>query len=117
MTPFRNPGTQEERAYNLCFTKERVIIERCFGQVKQRFPILGNKIRLETRKVPSVILSCFVLHNVAKYLGDEDFGVVDADGDMNQEEENILNEEGQLVRQRGQERRRRIATIIHNNVH
>lgn len=33
MVPFRNPNTPQEHAYNNLFTKERVIIERCFGQL------------------------------------------------------------------------------------
>nr|CAH7733030.1 unnamed protein product [Callosobruchus chinensis] len=35
MVPFRNPNTPAEHAYNSLFTKERVIIERCFGELKQ----------------------------------------------------------------------------------
>nr|CAH7715388.1 unnamed protein product [Callosobruchus chinensis] len=35
MVPFGNPNTLAEHAYNNLFTKERVIIERCFGQLKQ----------------------------------------------------------------------------------
>lgn len=71
MTPFRNPQTNAEKNYNKLFTKERVIIERCFGQLKQRFPILQYKIRVATELVPTVIGSCFILHNVAKFLNDD----------------------------------------------
>nr|CAH7735452.1 unnamed protein product [Callosobruchus chinensis] len=35
MVRFRKPNTPAEHAYNNLFTKERVIIERCFGQLKQ----------------------------------------------------------------------------------
>ncbi|CAH1967270.1 unnamed protein product [Acanthoscelides obtectus] len=83
MTSFRIAETAEQRSYNRLFTRERVIIERCSGQLKQRFPILHNKIRVDTEKVPS--LSCFILHNVAKHLNDEDFAV-DIPGDGEQEE-------------------------------
>ncbi|CAH1962759.1 unnamed protein product [Acanthoscelides obtectus] len=72
MTPFRIAETAEQRSYNRLFTRERVIIERCFGQLKQRFPILHNKIRVDTEKVPSLVMSCFILHNVAKHLNDEE---------------------------------------------
>nr|CAI5824804.1 unnamed protein product [Callosobruchus analis] len=40
MTPYRNPETHEVIAFNALFTKERVIIERHFVQLKRRFPIL-----------------------------------------------------------------------------
>jgi hypothetical protein len=71
MTPFKNPQTPEERAYNKLFTKERVIIERCFGQLKQRFPVLQYKVRLALKSVPKLIIFYFILHNIAKYLKDE----------------------------------------------
>nr|CAH7733837.1 unnamed protein product [Callosobruchus chinensis] len=35
MVPFSNPNTPAEHAYNNLFIKERVIIERWFGQLKQ----------------------------------------------------------------------------------
>jgi AAA+ ATPase superfamily predicted ATPase len=40
MTPFRNPANDEQQAFNRLFKRERVIIERCFGQVPRRLPIL-----------------------------------------------------------------------------
>jgi hypothetical protein len=40
LTPFRNPANDEQQAFNRLFKRERVIIERCLGQVKRRFPIL-----------------------------------------------------------------------------
>ncbi|XP_055601326.1 putative nuclease HARBI1 [Uranotaenia lowii] len=73
MTPFKKAETVRQKAYNKLHSQERVIIERLFGQVKQRFPILQSKIRLSTDKIPTVIIACFVLHNVAKFLNDDDF--------------------------------------------
>jgi hypothetical protein len=40
MTPFRNLANDEQQAFNRLFQRERVIIERYFGQVQRRFPIL-----------------------------------------------------------------------------
>jgi hypothetical protein len=71
-TPFMNAVTPQERTYNRFHASERVIIERCFGQLKRRFPILHYKVRLSLEKVPAVIVACFMLHNVAKYLDDTD---------------------------------------------
>ncbi|XP_055523197.1 uncharacterized protein LOC129717348 [Wyeomyia smithii] len=62
-------------AKNILHTKERVIIERVFGQVKQRFPILQSKVRIATERVPTLIIACFTLHNVAKFLNDDDFDI------------------------------------------
>lgn len=72
MVLFREPRTAEEVAYNNLLKNERVIIERCCGQLKQRFPLLQNTIRLQLRKVPSIIIACYVLHNIGKYLKDEE---------------------------------------------
>ncbi|CAH2012763.1 unnamed protein product [Acanthoscelides obtectus] len=39
MTPVRNPTPGAEINYNKLLKQERVIIERCFGQLKRRFPM------------------------------------------------------------------------------
>ncbi|KAL1493819.1 hypothetical protein ABEB36_009505 [Hypothenemus hampei] len=115
MTPFRNPNTLAEKAYNKRHTKERVIIERCFGQLKQRFPILQYKVRVSGNILPQLIMCCFVVHNVVKYVNDdwEGFGSVaiypDPDGEQREE-----NFEGVLVRNEGQQRRIEISNMILN---
>ncbi|XP_062553006.1 putative nuclease HARBI1 [Armigeres subalbatus] len=73
MTAYRNPDTPVQLNYNKIHSRERVVIERVFGQVKRRFPILKSKIRIKTDRVPALILACFVLHNVAKHLGEQEF--------------------------------------------
>lgn len=113
MTPFRNPVTPQQRSYNSCITRERVIIERCFGQVKQRFPILQNKIRLATQKVPSVIVACFILHNIAKYLKDEDFELPELENNGGEDGDEGEEGDGAHIRDRGQQRREEIAGEIH----
>lgn len=39
MTPWKNLSNQEQQNYNNFFSQERVIIERCFGQLKARKPV------------------------------------------------------------------------------
>jgi hypothetical protein len=109
MTPFKNPQTPEERAYNKLFTKERVIIERCFGQLKQRFPVLQYKVRLALKSVPKLIICCFILHNIAKYLKDEMELLQQIDLEENEIQEEPMNN----IRFRGQQKRREIAYIIY----
>ncbi|XP_046684548.1 putative nuclease HARBI1 [Homalodisca vitripennis] len=70
ITPFKPPQTDIQRRFNRVHAKERVVIERVFGQLKKRFPILGNCVRLSLDRVPKVIVTCTVLHNVAKHLRD-----------------------------------------------
>lgn len=88
ITPFKPPTNGGERHFNLCHAKERVIIERCFGQLKKRFPILGNCVRVSLQRVPKVIVCCGVLHNIAKFLNDDfDYGALEFDEEEFQEEQ------------------------------
>lgn len=115
MTPFSPPANQIETEFNRCFTRERVTIERCFGQVKQRFPMLQHKIRIKLEKVPSFILCCFILHNVAKKLNDPDFDLEEqVNRENNQIDGNELVVQGDAaLRRQGQLKRTELAGIIH----
>lgn len=120
MTPFVNPQTPEQLAYNNLFKRERVIIERCFGQLKQRFPILQNIVRLSLASVPTIIIACFILHNVAKFLNDDALDDVDDDennendgecGEAEANEDDINN-----FRLLGQNKRNRLAELIYSRL-
>ncbi|KAK9884385.1 hypothetical protein WA026_005341 [Henosepilachna vigintioctopunctata] len=50
--------------------RKRVIIERVFGQMKRRFPTLLSQVRIAVKNVPNLVITCAVLHNVAKHLND-----------------------------------------------
>ena len=40
-------------------------IERCFGQIKRRFPLLKNGLRFrKTRDSAHCIIACFILQNI-----------------------------------------------------
>lgn len=111
MTPFRNPNTAQQLLYNQIHTQERVVIERAFGQLKARFPILKGKMRLHTERVPTIVVACFVLHNVAKYLREEnienedDFHDIDPPAPFH----------GNSAEDRGRNRRLAIAEELYNN--
>ncbi|XP_066257999.1 putative nuclease HARBI1 [Euwallacea similis] len=114
LTPYRNPQNDEENYYNLQHLKNRVIIERCFGQLKRRFPILGNKIRLQLNKISRIIICGFVLHNITKHFMDpDDFEepFSDPDNDYNDDS----GEEGENIRRKGEEKRNMIAAILFRN--
>lgn len=70
LTPFQNPATNIERYFNKIHARERVIIERCFGQLKRRFPMLNYTIRLKTDRICRYSMCGFILHNCAKFLND-----------------------------------------------
>ncbi|CAH1993885.1 unnamed protein product [Acanthoscelides obtectus] len=52
MTPFINPTPGAEINYNKLLKQERVISERCFGQLKRRFPILHLSWSSMSEKIP-----------------------------------------------------------------
>lgn len=113
MTPFKNPRNDMERNYNRVHAENRVIIERLFGQLKRRFPILSSKIRIALEKIPTLIVSCFVLHNVSKFLKDEDdletIYVEIHEANEDQDQDNFDD-----IRQEGRRKREVIAQLLYN---
>lgn len=65
MTPLRNPQTPAEHLYQESQIRTRNPVERCFGILKRRFPVLASGIRLKTNRVEAVIVATAVLHNMA----------------------------------------------------
>ncbi|XP_030747150.1 putative nuclease HARBI1 [Sitophilus oryzae] len=123
MTPFVNPQTPEQLAYNNLFKRERVVIERYFGQLKQRFPILQNIVRLSLASVPTIIIACFILHNVAKFfMMMHDDALDDVDDNENNENdgecgETEANEDDiNNFRLLGQNKRNRLAELIYSRL-
>ena len=109
MTPYKDPVLQHERAFNNLHKKERVIIERCFGQLKRRFPILQGRVRLQLKNVPRVVIACFVLHNISKYLNDPDDFLEFSEEPVDDGPENFNDAR---KRQRRQEKRQRLAQVV-----
>lgn len=113
MTPFKPPQNPAERNFNLTHAQDRVIIERVFGQLKQRFPILQSKIRVSLDKVPKIVVCCAVLHNISKHLNDGwDFNYDENDEIFDEVNHNA--DMGELrVRLRGQAKRDNITQILY----
>jgi hypothetical protein len=65
MTPYYNPVTANQRAYNRAHRKTRVIVEQTFGRWKRRFHLLHSEIRMQPEKVCQLIGACAILHNIA----------------------------------------------------
>lgn len=118
MKCYKNPELPHERIFNKILKKERNIIERAFGQLKQRFPMLYQKIRISTGRIPAFITACFILHNIAKYLHDPPFD--EEDGNVDNDEENPDDDDDRAeiaereVLRRGKLKRNAIANAISN---
>ncbi|XP_064646190.1 putative nuclease HARBI1 [Lineus longissimus] len=119
MTPFTDPNTPAERYFNREHAKNRVVIEQAFGQLKRRFPILRYGVRLKLDNVPKCIISCFVLHNIAKVLND-------ADDFDDEEQEHEVDDQGQeapaplaarQLRLQGNQKRQEITNFLYDRHH
>lgn len=65
MTPYNDPITGSQKAFNQAHRKARVIIEQTFGRWKRRFHLLHSEIRMQPEKVCQLVGACAILHNIA----------------------------------------------------
>ena len=61
-----------QELFNYRHSSLRNVIERCFGIVKARFPILKHMSRYPLEKQCRIIMACFVLHNLIKMYTNDD---------------------------------------------
>ncbi|CAH1976000.1 unnamed protein product [Acanthoscelides obtectus] len=64
MTPFLSPQTIGQQNYNRAHIATRNTVERQYGVLKRRFPVLATGLRLKLENSINVILACSVLHNI-----------------------------------------------------
>ena len=114
MVPYPNPVTHEARSFNSLLSRERVLIEQVFGEIKKRFPIVGNVVRVKTQKVPRLFIACCVLHNVSKFLKDDSIeeNDQDPDGDDAGDDEEREDAADVNVRRAGQRKRDQLSRIV-----
>ncbi|XP_037972328.2 putative nuclease HARBI1 [Plutella xylostella] len=63
LTPHVHPITQGQQRFNEAQIKTRNVVERQYGVLKRRFPVLAVGIRLKLKTAVNVILACCILHN------------------------------------------------------
>lgn len=79
LTPLRNPETRAEQLYNESQIRTRNPVERLYGVLKRRFPVLAIGIRLKVEKVEAIVVACAILHNIACEMGEPQ---LDVDNDI-----------------------------------
>ena len=70
LTPLSNPQTAAEQNYNFCHIQVRNCIERAFGVLKKRWPVLAEPVRQELSNGLATVMACFVLHNFLRRYSD-----------------------------------------------
>lgn len=83
MTPFAAPTTAQQRSFNRSHRSTRATIERSFGLLKRRFPILQGVMRTNPERACTYIGTACILHNIAVMLNDPPFEGIDDDLDDN----------------------------------
>ncbi|XP_039134153.1 uncharacterized protein LOC120271529 [Dioscorea cayenensis subsp. rotundata] len=105
----RNPPRNARELFNLRHASLRNAIERAFGIVKKRFPIIGSSTEphygLETQK--EIIFACFILHNYLMGVDPNDAILAQVDNELEHEpheenhhraENNEETHEGEIIR-------------------
>ena len=69
MKEFPNPRSNEEVIFNNMLRSARNPIECAFGRLKARWQILNKRNDMGLTSIPSIIYSCFVLHNICEIQG------------------------------------------------
>ena len=95
MTPFPNPVTAKQHAFNSAHRKTRVLIKLTFSRWKRRFHLLHGEVRMHPEKVCKLIGACGVLHNIAIIHNEP---MEDGDDEENEIPPYEGPEEGRLVR-------------------
>ena len=65
LTPILNPQNNAEERYNTAHIRTRNCIERCFGVLKRRFPVLALGFRTKQQTTLAAVVAAAVLHNLA----------------------------------------------------
>lgn len=63
--------TREQRRFNDRLSHARTTVERAFGRLKGRWRCLLKKMDVSISRVPVIVSSCCVLHNLCETQGDE----------------------------------------------
>ena len=82
--------------------------------MKRRFPVLKERVRIATRRVPTLVKACAILHNIAKYLKEDETPEGDSDHEQNNEPtpEPVPETANAVNRILGQQRRDQIASQL-----
>ena len=73
MTPYLLPITPHQQGFNKAHKKTRSSVERSFGLLKRRFPIIQGVMRTDPERACQYFGAGAILHNIAVNLRDPHF--------------------------------------------
>ena len=102
MTPYRNvrywlsdfrsggKAVGREEIFNLCHARLRNVIERAFGVVKARFPILKKMAPYSFAAQTKIVMTCFSIHNFLRQVSvvDRLFSEYDTEEELESDSDN-----------------------------
>ena len=62
--------TRQQKTFNYCLSRARVVVEHCFGRLKGRWRCLQKRLDVQICDAPEVVAACCVLHNICEVHGD-----------------------------------------------
>lgn len=80
MTPCNNPSDLQKSVIINYLTRERVIIERCSGQLNWRFSILKYVWRVKLENISKIVITRVIHHNIVKLLNNRKWNIVEGVG-------------------------------------
>ena len=63
--------SHQQRKFNYCLSRARVIVEHSYGKLKGRWRCLLKRLDVNIDDVPELVAACCVLHNICEIHGDE----------------------------------------------
>ncbi|XP_051816643.1 putative nuclease HARBI1 [Acanthochromis polyacanthus] len=79
LTPYMDPATDPQRAFNRAHARTRARVEMLFGLMKSRFQCL-KVLRVAPDRACDIIVACAVLHNIATIRSERVPHVLDEEG-------------------------------------
>ena len=92
LNDFRSGGKAvgREEIFNLCHARLRNVIERAFGVVKARFPILKRMTPYSFATQTKIVMTCFSIHNFLRQVSVADrlFSEYDTEEELESDSDN-----------------------------